>query len=69
MTKMAGIFREQEDAGQTSNGFGFEPPKRPAAPPSKAGGGGAAEEANGGAREAGEAPVLTFEPPRRRVVP
>jgi hypothetical protein len=67
MTKMAGISREQEDAEQASNGLGFKRPKRAAAPPSKAAGGGTAKEADGGAREAGEPPVLTFEPPRRRV--
>jgi len=65
MTKMAGI-REQEDAEQASNGLGFERPKR-AAPPSKAAGGGTAQEADGGAREVGEPPGLTFEPPRRGV--
>jgi hypothetical protein len=67
MTKMAGIFRQREDTEQASNGLGFEPPKRAVAPPSKAAGGGTAKEADGGAGEAGEPPVLTFEPPRRRV--
>jgi hypothetical protein len=67
MTKMAGIFRQREDIEQASNGLGFERPKRAAAPPSKAAGGGSAKAADGGAREVGEPPVLTFEPPRRRV--
>ena len=67
MTKMAGIFREQEDAGQTSNGLGFEPQKRAAAPPGEAARCGTAEGADGGAREVGEPPGLTFEPPRRGV--
>jgi hypothetical protein len=68
MTKMGGIFRQREDIEQASNGLGFEPPKRANAPPSEAAGGGTAKEANGAAGEAGQRPVLTFEPPRRRVV-
>jgi hypothetical protein len=63
MTKMAGIFREQEGAEQASNGLGFEPPKRATAPPSKAADGDTAEKTDGG----GVPPVLAFEPPRRRV--
>lgn len=63
---MAGI-REQEGAEQAGNDLGFEPPKRAAAPPSKAAGGGTAKEADGGAREVGEPPGLTFVPPRRGV--
>jgi hypothetical protein len=67
MTKMGGIFRQREDTEQASNGLGFAPPKRAAAPPSKAAGVGTAGKADGGAREVGEPPVLTFEPPRRGV--
>jgi hypothetical protein len=63
MTKMAGIFREQEGTEQASNGLGFEPPKRAAAPPSEAAGGDTVEKTDGG----GVPPVLAFEPPRRRV--
>jgi len=67
MTKMAGISRGQEDAEQASNGLGFVRPKRVAAAPSKATGGGTAEKADGGRGQFGESPVITFEPPRRRV--
>ena len=66
MMKMAGI-REQGDAEQASNGLGFQRPKRAAAPPGEAAQRGTAERADGGAREVGEPPSLTFEPPRRGV--
>jgi hypothetical protein len=67
MIKMAGNFREQEDAEQAGNGLGFEPPKRVAAPPGKGAGGGTAKKADGGAREIGKPPSLAFAPPRRGV--
>jgi len=68
MTNMAGNIRGQEGAEQASNGLGFVRPKRAAAAPSKATGGGTAEKADRGRGQFGESPVLTFEPPRRRVV-
>jgi hypothetical protein len=64
---MGGIFREQEGTELASNGLGFVRPKRAAAPLSQAAGGGTAREADGGRGQFVESPVITFEPPRRRV--
>jgi hypothetical protein len=57
---MTGIFRQ---GGR--DGLAFEPPKRAVGPPAEATDGATAEEVEGGAREVGKPPGLTFEPPRR----
>jgi hypothetical protein len=67
MAKAAGNIRGQEEAEQATNGLGFKRSKRAAAPPSETAGAGVVGKTDGGAREVGEPPVLTFEPPRRRV--